>query len=56
MTDLVIIVGLTLASCIAVGLIGFALLHLVRYRSLRPQLMIAAATARLLRIKLREEA
>lgn len=40
MTDLVIIVGLTLASCIAVGLIGFALLHLVRYRSLRPQLMI----------------
>ena len=35
MTDLMIIIGLTLASCIAVGLIGFALLHLVRYRSPR---------------------
>ena len=32
MTDLMIIIGLTLASCIAVGLIGFALLHWVRYR------------------------
>jgi signal transduction histidine kinase len=41
MTDLMIIVGLTLASCIAVGFIGFALLHLVRYRSLRQQLTIA---------------
>jgi signal transduction histidine kinase len=41
MTDLMIIIGLTLASCIAVGLIGFALLHLVRYRSLRQQLTIA---------------
>jgi signal transduction histidine kinase len=41
MTDLLIIIGLTLASCLAVGLIGFALLHLVRYRSLRQQLTIA---------------
>jgi hypothetical protein len=36
-----IIIGLTLASCLAVGLIGLALLHLVRYRSLRQQLTIA---------------
>jgi signal transduction histidine kinase len=41
MKDLMIIIGLTLASCIAVGLIGLALLHLVRYRSLRQQLTIA---------------
>jgi signal transduction histidine kinase len=41
MTDLMIIIGLTLASCIAVGLIGLALLHLLRYRSLRHQLTIA---------------
>jgi hypothetical protein len=41
MTDLMVIIGLTLASCVAVGLIGFALLHLVRYRSLRQQLTIA---------------
>ena len=41
MTDLMIIIGLTLASCLAVGLIGLALLHLVRYRSLRQQLTIA---------------
>ena len=41
MTDLMIIIGLTLASCIAVGSIGFALLHLMRYRSLRQQLTIA---------------
>ena len=41
MKDLMVIIGLTLASCFAVGLIGFALLHLVRYRSLRPQLTIA---------------
>jgi len=41
MTDLVIIIGLTLATCLAVGLIGLALLHLVRYRSLRQQLTIA---------------
>jgi signal transduction histidine kinase len=41
MTDLLIIIGLTLASCIAVGLIGLFLLHLVRYRSLRQQLTIA---------------
>jgi signal transduction histidine kinase len=36
-----IIIGLTLASCVAVGLIGFAVLHFVRYRSLRQQLTIA---------------
>jgi signal transduction histidine kinase len=41
MTDLLIIIGLTLASCITVGLIGFALLHFLRYRSLRQQLTIA---------------
>ena len=41
MTDLMIIIGLTLASCLAVGLIGLALLHLLRYRSLRQQLTIA---------------
>ena len=41
MTDLLIIIGLTLASRIAVGLIGLFLLHLVRYRSLRQQLTIA---------------
>ena len=41
MTDLMIIIGLTLACCVAVGLIGLALLHLVRYRSLRQQLTIA---------------
>ena len=41
MTDLMIIIVLTLASCLAVGLIGFGLLHLVRYRSLRQQLTIA---------------
>ena len=41
MTDLMIIIGLTLATCLAVGLIGLALLHLVRYRSLRQQLTIA---------------
>ena len=41
MTDFMIIIGLTLATCLAVGLIGLALLHLVRYRSLRQQLTIA---------------
>jgi len=41
MSDLLIIIGLTLASCIAVGLIGLALLHVLRYRSLRQQLTIA---------------
>jgi signal transduction histidine kinase len=41
MTDFLIIIGLTLASCIAVGMLGFWLLHLVRYRSLRQQLTIA---------------
>jgi ABC-type multidrug transport system fused ATPase/permease subunit len=41
MTDLLIIIGLTLASCVAIGLIGVFLLHLVRHRSLRQQLTIA---------------
>lgn len=41
MTDLLIIVGLTLASCVAIGLIGLFLLHVLRYRSLRHQLTIA---------------
>ena len=41
MTDLLIIIGLTLASCVAVGLIGLFLLHVLRYRSLRHQLTIA---------------
>jgi signal transduction histidine kinase len=41
MKDLMVIIALTMASCIVVGLIGFALLHLVRYRSLRQQLTIA---------------
>jgi signal transduction histidine kinase len=41
MTDLMIIIALTLACCVAVGLIGLGLLHLVRYRSLRQQLTIA---------------
>jgi signal transduction histidine kinase len=41
MKDLMIIIGLTLASCCAVGLIGLALLHVVRHRSLRQQLTIA---------------
>jgi signal transduction histidine kinase len=41
MTDLLIIIGLTVASCVAVGLIGVLLLHLLRYRSLRQQLTIA---------------
>ena len=41
MTDLMIIIGLTLACCVAVGLVGLALLHLVRSRSLGQQLTIA---------------
>ena len=38
--DLMIIIGLTIASCVAVGLVGLGLLHLVRHRSLRDQLII----------------
>ena len=49
MTDLLIIIGLTLASRIAVGLIGLFLLHLARYRSLRQQLTIATPRPALLR-------
>ena len=41
MRDLLIIFGLTVASCGVVGLIGLALLHLARYRSLAQQLTIA---------------
>ena len=35
-----IIIGLTIASCVVVGLVGLGLLHLVRHRSLRDQLII----------------
>ena len=59
MTDLMVIIGLTLGCCIAVGLVGFALLHLVRYRSLRQQLtiatllpVVAVATAVLINVQL----
>ena len=41
MTDFAIIIGLTLATCVAVGLLGALALHAVRGRSLRYQLMIA---------------
>jgi signal transduction histidine kinase len=41
MRDLLIIFGLTVASCGVVGLVGLALLHLARYRSLAQQLTIA---------------
>lgn len=41
MTDLMIIVVLTIGICLAVGLLGGLLLHLVRRRSLRHQLTIA---------------
>ena len=41
MTDFVIIVGLTVGTCAAILLLGAGLLHLVRGRSLRYQLLIA---------------
>ena len=41
MTDLMTIIGLTLACCVAVGLVGLALLHLVRSQPLGHQLTIA---------------
>ena len=41
MNDLLAIVGLALATCLAVGLLGTALLYLVRRKSLRYQLTIA---------------
>ena len=41
MRDLLAIIGLALASCFAVGLLGTALLYLVRRKSLRYQLTIA---------------
>jgi signal transduction histidine kinase len=42
MNDLLAIVALTVATCLAVGLLGALVLHLVRRRSLRYQLTIAA--------------
>ena len=39
-SDLMIIIGLTIVSCVVVGLVGLGLLHLVRHRSLRDQLII----------------
>ncbi len=41
MSDLATILGLTLAACLVVGLVGAGLLHAVRRRSLRSQLTIA---------------
>ena len=41
MRDLLAIIGLALASCFAVGLLGTALLYLVRRKSLRYQITIA---------------
>ncbi|MDF2747614.1 MAG: sensor histidine kinase [Propionibacteriaceae bacterium] len=41
MSDLLAVISLALASCFAVGLLGTALLYLVRRRSLRYQLTIA---------------
>jgi signal transduction histidine kinase len=41
MTDLVIIIGLTLAACVVVGLLGVVAMHRLRGRSLRYQLIIA---------------
>ena len=42
MTDLMVILALTVGSCVVVGLIGLVALHLVRHRSLRYQLVIVA--------------
>ena len=42
MNDFVIIVALSLATCLAIGLLGAGLLHLARRWSLRYQLMIVA--------------
>jgi signal transduction histidine kinase len=42
MSDFVIIVGLTVLACLAVGALGAALLHLLRGQSLRYQLAVAA--------------
>ena len=41
MSDLATILGLTLAACLVVGLVGAGLLHAIRRRSLRYQLTIA---------------
>lgn len=42
MADLMVILGLTVGSCLVVGLLGLVALHLVRHRSLRYQLVIVA--------------
>lgn len=42
MTDLMVILTLTIGSCVLVGLLGLGGLHLVRHRSLRYQLVIVA--------------
>jgi len=42
MSDLVVIAGLAVLSCLSVGLIGAVVLHLTRRRSLRYQVMTAA--------------
>lgn len=42
MPDLVIIVGLSVAACLLTGLVGGVVLHLIRWSSLRYQLLTAA--------------
>ena len=42
MTDLLLITGLTLAACIAVGLLGAMLLRAIRRSSLRYQVAVTA--------------
>ena len=42
MTDLMVILALTVGSCLTVGLLGLVALHLVRHRSLHYQLVIVA--------------
>jgi hypothetical protein len=42
MKDFATIVALSFAACVVVGLLGAALMHLLRRRSLRYQLITAA--------------
>src|SRR5215212_9243322 len=42
MTDLLLIIGLTLGACLAVGLLGALLLRAIRRSSLRYQLAVAS--------------
>jgi len=42
MTDLLLIIGLTLSTCLAVGLLGALLLRAIRRSSLRYQLAVAS--------------